>query len=273
MTCGEPQNERCINSAKQQCGFDIDTYLIQNKKNIEAHKELYETINSEKGYDYFVKLDGDMEFSSENSLKLILSNMKDGIDHLTIPVFDYMTMDDMLGLHVFSGRTMVILGDLDELFVDKVVYLFPGKKIKLTEGSKLVLHCKNPSKTQASAFGIHRAMKFIQRNRFIPVMGATRYHYNTLRKVFDYWVRTNSEIHYTVLVAALNVIRKTEFVTMMSKTNCGTDGLSHYSEDDVRNFFSRNSFVAAIHTFGILRFNLSLITYIYSKIFRLLFER
>ena len=121
MYCGEPQLERCLASVKKQINVSCEYFLISNKPNVAAHKALYETINDNKDkFDYFVKLDADMEFSGEDTLISLLDFLDNDTDHFTIPVFDFFTNCDLPELHVYSNRVFFDTKNMDKLYVDNI---------------------------------------------------------------------------------------------------------------------------------------------------------
>lgn len=184
MYCGEPQYERCVDSVKSQLRVNCTHHTIKDKSNVEAHRELYQLINSKKDkFNYFIKLDADMEFNGAFAVDELLGLFERETDHVTIPVFDFMINSDMPCLHVFSNRVTIDTEEMDELYVDNVKVSYPGVKKTLDSSRKLVFHCKNASMEQSIAFGVHRALKVCQYDRFIPNIWASRYHFETLYKL------------------------------------------------------------------------------------------
>ena len=210
MYCGEPQFQRCIESVATQKGILCEHQFIKNKPNVEAHRELYEKINdSRENYDFFVKLDADMEFSSEQSLIKILSFFEPDTDHLTIPVFDFFINEDMPALSVFSNRVFFDTANMDNLYVDQLNIIYPGMRTNKNKSLQLVYHCYRPSKEQCIAFGVHRALKVCQSDRIVPSLRASRGQYNILRKVYENLEYPHSkDIRYFAIIGAVAVFTK-----------------------------------------------------------------
>lgn len=207
MYCGEPQIERCIKSVKSQEGVACTHKLITNKPNVEAHKELYEIINENKeNFSYFIKLDADMEFSNKHSLLKLIGFCDEDTDHFTIPVFDFFTKSDMPELHLFSNRVYFDTKNMDNLYVDNVKTIYPGKRKSEKTSRKLILHCYKPSMEQAFFFGIHRALKVVQTNSQTPSLSSAYNQYNILLRTFRNFRESSSEKdirYYSLLGASL----------------------------------------------------------------------
>ena len=189
LSIGEPQLKKCIESVKIQQKVECSHEVISNLPNVPAHKKLYEIINTKSAeYDYFIKLDADMEFSSDLVVFKLLSSFDESTDHLTIPVFDHFIFDDMPELHVFSNRVQIDVSQMNELRPDLVNIKYPGSAKKILDSNKFIHHCRNPDNYQSLAFGYHRCLKILQRNNRIIDVGAARAHYITLCKVHDHYV-------------------------------------------------------------------------------------
>ena len=207
MFCGEPQYDRCVESVKNQIGVLCRHVVIENMPNVEAHRKLYELINENiAAYDYFVKLDADMEFSSDQALVKIIDLFSEEVDHVQISVFDFLTNSDIRGLNVFSNRTYFDTSKMDKLYVDKLRIIYPGRRNDEIESYKLVYHCYKPSQEQCFAFGVHRALKVCQGDRLMPSLSDSKSQYLILKKVFEEIKSAEcNDIRYISLVGSVMV--------------------------------------------------------------------
>ena len=272
MFCGEPQYERCIASVKNQVGVECDHKLIENKPNVEAHRELYETINSSGNqYDYFVKLDADMEFSSDSALLEIIDLFDPTTDHLTIPVFDFFINDDMPAFHVFTSRVKFDTENMDKLYVDKIKTSYPGAKKSTTKSNKLVYHCFEPSKEQCIAFGIHRALKVCQKDRLVPSLSASKYHYTTLLKVYSNLKKSEPEDlrNYTMIAAAMVFEGRIEGVMEDKKLFLDDAHVSNSDTVSIESWFEGDKLLSIIKAIGIYRFFLGVFRTLSTRIINL----
>lgn len=257
MYCGEPQFQRCIESVIKQKAVLCEHQFIKNKPNVEAHRELYEKINdSRENYDFFVKLDADMEFSSEQSLIKILSFFEPDTDHLTIPVFDFFINEDMAALSVFSNRVFFDTVNMDNLYVDQLNIIYQGMRTNKNKSLQLVYHCYKPSKEQCIAFGVHRALKVCQNDRIVPSLPASRSHYNTLRKVYENLEYPHSkDIRYFAVIGAVAVFTKKITGVMDDKQNfMEKDFILNVEEAFVDKWFNYSDIHAVLKALGGLRF-------------------
>lgn len=267
MYCGEPQVDRCISSVKKQINVSCDHFLINNKPNIEAHKELYCLINDNiDNYDYFVKLDADMEFSQGYSLSQVISKLNKNTDHLTIPVFDFMTDSDMPDLHLFSNRVFIDVSEMNNLFVDRVKIEFPGEEKKLNKSEKLVYHCRFPTTKQATAFGYHRALKLCQYESYIPSLSRSKYHFQTLKKLYICWKRypERKELEKSLLAACK--VFSGDVKGVMSHKSLFTNVEGELSNKKLDNVFNnKRDVVGVFKVLGVWRFSLGLASWMINK--------
>lgn len=269
MYCGEPQFHRCTQSIHEQINVICDHRVITNKPNVEAHRELYETINeSGLNYDYFVKLDADMEFALPNSLSTILSYFEMDTDHLTIPVLDYFINDDMPMFHVFSNRVKVDTSKMDALYVDKVQIKYPGSKKSISNSQSLVLHCFKPTIEQAYTFGVHRAMKVIQADRVLPSLSSSKYHYETLLSVYSNFQVNNKKTLHSALSGAIDVYMGRLTSTMIQKKDFLQGEVALAELEVMDKIFKRNTIISLMLIIDPLRFILAFAGTKYRKIFR-----
>lgn len=268
MYCGEPQFQRCIESVAKQKEVLCKHQFIKNKPNVEAHRELYEIINkSQEDYDFFVKLDADMEFSSEQALIKIIGFFEPNTDHLTIPVFDFFTNEDMGALSVFSNRVFFDTAKMDSLYVDQLNIIYPGVRKDKNNSLQLVYHCYKPSKEQCFAFGVHRALKVCQNDRMIPSLTASRAQYITLRKVYENLEYPYAkDIRYFSIIGAVAVFTK-QITGIMDdkKIFLEKDPTLNNNLNSVEKWFVQNDVYTVLKILGAFKFSLGSVRWIFKR--------
>ena len=164
---GENEFEQSKRSLQRQTHGNWEQVVFKHLSNKEAHDRLYRTfMDHADDFDLFVKLDADMVFRSEKSLQTLvgLFESQPELDHALLAVRDWASDTLIMGLHAYSHRA-VWTPSGEKLFVDHSPSV-PGKRLS-TEGppAPLVDHSPDPSPFQAFRFGVHRALKVIQRDR------------------------------------------------------------------------------------------------------------
>lgn len=169
LYCGENEFEALKQSLCAQTYSHWEHVVYRNLPNKEAHDRLYRTFMGEQDdFDLFLKLDADMVFRSGEGLKQIVHLFEEtpGLDHLTLAVRDWYSDSLIEGLHTFSDKARWETGE-ESRFVDPSP-LIPGERRELwTEPAPIVDHSPDPSSFQAFRFGVHRALKVVQRKHWI----------------------------------------------------------------------------------------------------------
>ena len=170
LYCGENEFEALEDSLQAQMYPHWEHVVYKNLPNKEAHDRLYRTfMDRQDDFDLFLKLDADMVFRREDGLRRIVDLFQDipQLDHLTLAVRDWYSGSLIEGLHTFSDRVRWETGD-ESRFVDPAP-LMPGERRKTyADPAPVVDHSPDPSPFQAFRFGVHRALKVVQRGRWIP---------------------------------------------------------------------------------------------------------
>lgn len=205
LYCGESEYDACKASVQSQdYGGQVDHIFIENLPNIEAHQRCYQTIMDRAGeYDLFIKLDADMVFMRNNALSEISNFWTDNNkpDVMSFAVHDFISDQNIMGIHVFSKNCTWNLDAHDGLFVDPAPR-HPGHRVKTFEAPvPFVSHASDPSDFAAYHFGMHRALKCFQPGRWsvdIQSYGALK----TLLAVADHYKRTKNEKARLALMGA-----------------------------------------------------------------------
>ena len=185
---GENEFDECLASIRKQSFTNYDHLIIENKPELEAHRQLFQTFLENKDrYDLLVKVDADMVLCSEDLFEEIARQFAGNsrLRLLSIRVYDFFTDSLINGLQTYRNT---ITWDLkrDTVFPD----------IPNTDQNEAVVdtkrlepaawHCPNPSVVQAFHYGVHRGIKSLQK-----IHSTT--HWATLQAVWKHFVTSGDE--------------------------------------------------------------------------------
>lgn len=216
---GENELQECIDSVGEQVGVEIRHEVIRNLPNREAHQELYRRFNEARSsFDYLAKLDADMKFSAPDALLKTISLFDSGTDVVSVTVWDRITNSDMQSFNVFSAACEFDYLNNDPLFTDKVPTTYPGRHLSIVDRGRNVHHAFNPSPYQAFCFGVHRALKIMQRDADVPRLGNSYYQWMFIRSAYVNYAKTGDDAaKYAVLGAGAVLGGEIEGARMLKK--------------------------------------------------------
>lgn len=186
LTTGEPQFGECAASVLRQDHPWVTHHVISNLPNYEAHRQLYGKImESREGYDVFLKLDGDMALAAPDTLTRLLAPFQQDatLDHLVVPVQDWLAGVPIIGAHLFSNR-VIWPHDDDHLFVDPDPQYSGRRQMFDLKTSPAILHMENPDIVQSYFFGLHRIRKIVQHDRTDKDLGRARVHLSIFHQIW-----------------------------------------------------------------------------------------
>jgi hypothetical protein len=167
LYAGENELERSLASLRAQTHSRWEHRLFDNLPNKEAHEALQREVMARSAeFDLFVKLDADMVLRGPDALARIaeLFRAHPGTDHARTVVHDWFSDSLIMGLHIWSNRVRWEPSD-ERLFVDTAP-VCPGHRLTVeSDPAPFAEHCPDPSPHQAFFFGVHRALKALQRER------------------------------------------------------------------------------------------------------------
>jgi hypothetical protein len=163
--CGEPQLNQLINNLKVQNGIIYKHIVISNKTTIEAESEifnLYKTHNLISEYNWFLRLDADMNFTSHNSIITLLNKALElkSINRISVPLIDYYTNKQIMGVHLIRLGIKVNDYQIKEFIPDRWIDIIQGLSI-LRLIPPLFTHGFNSDIDQCIRFGLHRGIKAV----------------------------------------------------------------------------------------------------------------
>jgi hypothetical protein len=215
---GENEFEQCKQSIRDQTHEDWEHVVFKHLPNKEAHDRLYRTFMDRTDFDLYVKLDADMVFRSPDSLETLVELFRDEpeLDHAILAVHDWASGSLIMGLHAFSDRAEWAASN-EKLFVDHSPEI-PGKRFS-TKGppAPIVDHSPNPSPFQAFRFGVHRALKVVQRDRGKLDLFRSRMQWTLLGNIWDRFSDTGIRRLGLVVLGAETVlensVQRTSYAT------------------------------------------------------------
>jgi len=209
LFCGENEFGLLKQSLHKQTYLHWDHFVLENLPNKEAHDRLYRTfMERSDDFDLFLKLDADMVFQSPESLRILveLFESEPELDHAILAVHDWASDMLIMGLHAYSNRAIWKTSD-EELFVDYSPSV-PGKRLSTKEPpAPIVIHSPDPSPFQAFQFGVHRALKVVQRDRSDLALFRSRMQWRLLENVWRRFLETNIRRLGLTVLGAEKVIR------------------------------------------------------------------
>jgi hypothetical protein len=174
MYSGENEFDCSQQFIDDQKNVFVSKYIVKNKSEHKAAKELYSTWNIVKDeYDFFVQVDADTILAHDlvfdhatKALYAYLAPLRDNTKTFTslqAPLFDYLTNDYVMGLNVYSTQVEWDV-KIDNLYTDRCTKNnktmrpdnfedFP--KSLIPAGS----HATMLSNVQAYHYGVHRGLK------------------------------------------------------------------------------------------------------------------
>lgn len=203
---GEREYANCLSAIRRQDGVVTEVFKIENKKNKEAHDELYSTFNNfSHHFDICAKIDADMVLKTENSLSTVAELFKSNptLDHLMIDVADYLSDIPIPGQNFYSNRVKWY-GNTDQLITDyHGTYQGTSRRIM---SDPIARHMPNPSGFQAFSFGVHRALKIVQpTNRHLD-FGRALLHWTVISRIYECYQRLGDVRRLFALAGVQEVI-------------------------------------------------------------------
>lgn len=210
LHCGENEIDDCKASVARQNAVSAEQVVFSNLGNIEAHRTLYQEIMTRAGeFDFFLKLDADMVLSHDSALAEVAQYFAahPGLDHLAVEVNDHFTGSRMASVHTFSPRVTWPLSANQTLFVDPSPQIPGTRAVHPADIAPFVEHAPNPHPFQAFHFGVHRALKIVQRNQFFKSVFRMKAQIDVLSDLERHYDATGRETLGIALMGATMVLR------------------------------------------------------------------
>ena len=273
---GENEYQECIDSVDCQLNAEVTHKRIEWLPKKEAHQKLFELFeNNKKNYDYFVKLDADMKFSTPLSLHYLISKFTPDTDIISFSVRDFFTDGPMQSLNIFSNRCGFNFACNDELFTDNLPIEYDGKrKYLIDEPNPNIYHAFNPSEFQSFIFGIHRSLKIVQ-NKSKKFRVANAYHQQKiLNSTYVNYKRENdSRLYYAILGAHLVLSGEISDSVLKSK-NDYEDVFKKYKNTHVKDkilktYFKSTPIISILKSVGFKKTTVGFLRYIIRKLIQI----
>ena len=176
MSSGEVTIDKSIESIGRQSGCDVELEIIRGLPEGEAHKRLYALLNQRGNeFDLLAKVDPDMLlgnpglFSSAGDQFQIFPSLAT----LVVPVWDFLTHRNILGLHVWRGGVRFMAQDRG-LWHDHVsISSYPNNRVLVSFSSQSsVTHFSEGSDAQIVRYIWRRLVKAAMAKRSLSVFRA-----------------------------------------------------------------------------------------------------
>lgn len=181
LFCGEGDFSSCKKAIEAQKNVLIEHFVIKDKKEQDAHNELWATFSdasSNDNFDFFTKIDADTILDHESVIETIakIFNSNARITGIQAPLYDYFTDDFINGLNSF--RPSVRFNSAPQLWCDRADtnhdIIIPSYKVP-NNIRPAGLHCFQATLKQSFHYGLHRKLKN-QTNIILKVKSAWEKH-------------------------------------------------------------------------------------------------
>lgn len=157
-------------------------------------------------YDYFIKLDADMVFDNPKMVEKMLAvfTQTPDLDHAIFSIRDWYAQMDVFGLHMFSNRVRWPQSK-DHIFVDHQPDCPGIRKVFKRAPAPVAIHNPDPTLEFAWAFGQHRALKVVQRDRWKKQVGSAEDHFRLLKRIYNIQKVDSDPRRFAVILGAESV--------------------------------------------------------------------
>ena len=205
----ENEFDQCVESIKRQTYQTYDYFVIEKCPNKKAHDKLYAVfMDNSNNYDLFIKIDADMVLSRHTFFEELVEYFSKNkeVPHLQIQLDDWFTQRRIMGLHAYKNTHKWILNN-EAYFVDIVDA--PGQPIvnDSTELAPAAIHCPDPSPFQAFHFGVHKAVKVLQRGQMTKQISYSHTHWKNFVFLESHYHRTKEPRLGLAVAGFLHAIR------------------------------------------------------------------
>lgn len=183
MSFGENERQRALDALAAQTFKDWELFEIRDRPNREAHRELYRTFMA-SGAQCYLKLDADMVLK-EDVLGYLVEHTATA-DIVSVNVDDWPSLLNIPAMMMFSSWCKWTDND-DSLNVDATPRNRSGRRI---QNQPWVDHMPDPHDFQAFRYGVHKALKLLQRGRAPTNRGAKlKLHSMVLKHIWKHRAR------------------------------------------------------------------------------------
>lgn len=200
---GENELAECQSSLYRQTFKNWDQFRIDYRSEEEAHSLLYERfMENREEYDFFIKLDPDMVLNRSTVLEEIIHYFchRPSLDHACFSVYDYMSQQSIMGLHVFTNRVSWRPIE-NSMYPDQAPDINGEKVLVWNSPAPVAMHAPNPTYYQAFHFGAHRMLKALNARG----LSEACYHWDTVCKIHKHSKKSQDPRLLFALIGAWHV--------------------------------------------------------------------
>ena len=219
----ENEFDICLKKLKEQTYSNYNFFVIENMPNKLAHDQLYtEFMSNSNNYHYFLKLDADMVFVENDSLKKMVALFDQSIGHIMFYVNDIPSSLKIPGIQMFKSDITWTF-DNDSLRVDYAPNM-NGLESRIFSDINVIDHMPMPSNFQLFSYGIHKAIKSIQPyipNKTTKHLNKGLIHISIINGISRNYLSGNHKLIWSLIGAMLVYKKVIEPTNYMSDVNLG----------------------------------------------------
>lgn len=159
---GETQLSACASALEEQEGVEWERVVISGLPITEAQQAVHAAAASAVGFDWVLKLDGDMVPSRPTALRDLIerANQAGTTARYTEPVLDWYSDVQIEGVHLLRPASIPDTVEVAPPFFDRWIAQVPGI-IKRQVRDPAILHAPDADLEQGLRFGLQRGFKAI----------------------------------------------------------------------------------------------------------------
>ena len=225
-----------------QENVEIKHTIISGLSKVKSQKEVHRISLKEKDADVIIKMDADMVPVNKESVYLLSKALyQTGKNRLSVPVLDFFTNDQLMGIHAIRPFATPKESNIHESNTDGWITCIDGLSVGRVR-QPLFNHGFNPSKPQAVRFGMHRALKAKNFVGFHP-------HWVVINKVFKNFINSRDRSLEYSLKSIIMILNNEKYNWDILDTNQASnkkfmEDLEAFNlEDFLSNYYSKTNFL------------------------------
>lgn len=219
LSSGEAALPKLQEQLRRQTFQNFDHKILAGLGNIQAHRQCYETIMSQAAdYDYFIKIDADMTFSRDTALAEALAVAEEHkvYNHFAFEIFDFFTNRLIGSVNLFRSGVRWERSD-EGVFVDPQ----PANAVRrdwCEAPAPFINHGEIVSDFECFSFGVHKAIKVLQRGSTRIARGKRNLHFQNMQEMRALCQSVQEPRHIMAFAGVLWALENKDYHAMQDKS-------------------------------------------------------